>query len=147
MKGKESCNTCHTDKTVERGRTEKRGKQPIRIAPTLKKNANTHETFITVNAKRYNALRPKRTWNPEPGITEKQIQLVVRVALELGTSGFRVRRVDHLATQSPCSDTNKLFALHDMFQGSFLSDMAWSVTVHYGSNLGTVGGLVQYGHR
>ena len=37
----------------------------------------------------------------ELGATEKQIQAVVRVGLEPGTAGLRVRQADHSATLPP----------------------------------------------
>ena len=43
----------------------------------------------------------KRDRGFELGATEKQIQVVVRVGLEPGTAGLRVRHADHSATLPP----------------------------------------------
>ena len=43
----------------------------------------------------------KRGWGVELGTIEKQIQLVARAGIELGTCALRVRRAGHAATRSP----------------------------------------------
>ena len=43
----------------------------------------------------------KRSRGFELGTTEKQIQIVIRAGLELGSAGLRVQHADHSATLPP----------------------------------------------
>ena len=68
-------------------------KEIIQIENNMVKNPNWQEADQLAIYKRSRGV--------ELGATEKQLQLVVRTGLELGTTGFQVRRPNHSTTLPP----------------------------------------------
>ena len=71
----------------------KQQKQIFQISHNIAKNPNWPETDQLAIYKGGRIF--------EPGVTEKQIQVVVRAGLEPATTGLRVRHAGHSVTQ-PC---------------------------------------------